>query len=174
MTLQAVNFTKKFDWTTLKVKFRGTLRAGYDLLNSTLSKWRILFNGENCTNPTNIESMHYNLISKMNHHKASGSKWKTWVTSSLLRFVIGNFFTRWEAWRVQKMLEWARTEWLRVLQIKYWYSITFCLLCYLIDTFTKTVQRSLLISAFIDFAFISMPQQYWFIVTKQCQIWSWI
>ena len=70
-------FVKKFDWTTLRVKFRGTLRAGYGATTSTWSQWRILFNGSECTNPGKIESINYNEESDTDHHKASGSKFAT-------------------------------------------------------------------------------------------------
>ena len=72
--MQTVTFTKKFDWTTLRVKFRGTLRAGYGYMTGTWAYWRILFNGNDCTDPGNIESINYNSESDTNHHKASGSK----------------------------------------------------------------------------------------------------
>ena len=73
--MQSVNFIKKFDWTTLQVKFRGTLRAGYGYMTNTWAYWRILFNGGDCSNPGHIESIHYNFESDTDHHKASGSKW---------------------------------------------------------------------------------------------------
>ena len=69
-----MTFVKKFDWTTLQVKFRGTLRAGYGYVTGTWAQWRILFNGNDCTDPGNIESINYNEESDTDHHKASGSK----------------------------------------------------------------------------------------------------
>ena len=69
-----MTFVKKFGWTTLQVKFRGTLRAGYGHTTGTWAYWRILFNGNECTDPGNIESVNYNHESDTNHHKASGSK----------------------------------------------------------------------------------------------------
>lgn len=71
---QAVTFVKKFDWTTVKVKFRGTLAAGYGHQAEPWCQWRILFNGNDCTDPGNIESINYNHENDTLHHKASGSK----------------------------------------------------------------------------------------------------
>ena len=72
--MQAVTFVKKFDWTTVKVKFRGTLAAGYGHQAEPWCQWRILFNGNDCTDPGNIESINYNHENDTLHHKASGSK----------------------------------------------------------------------------------------------------
>ena len=72
--LQTVTFVKKHHWTTLLVKFRGTLRAGFGAASQPNGEWRILFNGAECGSPGNIDSGNYNYHTNTDHHIASGSK----------------------------------------------------------------------------------------------------
>ena len=67
---QTVSFEKMFDWTTLRVQWRGTLRGGY---GHNWGRWKILFGGSDCGNPGWIESLNYNEESNTDHMKASGS-----------------------------------------------------------------------------------------------------
>lgn len=77
ISLQTVTFNKQFHWTTLEVKFRGTLGAAYGFDAGPQATWRVLFNEAHCSNPGYIESVHYNSDNVTEHHKASGREWKT-------------------------------------------------------------------------------------------------
>ena len=69
-----------YSWTTLRVKWRGTLRGGYGVQTGGWGAWNILFNGNDCSNPGKIEGFHYNAESDTDHHKATGSKFKKSIT----------------------------------------------------------------------------------------------
>ena len=74
-----------YSWTTLRVKWRGTLRGGYGVQTGGWGAWNILFNGNDCSNPGKIEGFHYNAESDTDHHKATGSKFKKSIT--VIKFV---------------------------------------------------------------------------------------
>ena len=74
IALQTVTFHKHYDWTTLQVKFRGTLRSAFGPNSYPEARWSILFNGKECTYPGRIESAHRNHEYNTDHQKASGSK----------------------------------------------------------------------------------------------------
>ena len=71
--LQSVTFVKLYDWTTLHVRWRGTLRGAYGW-GGGWGRWRILFNGGHCGDPGWIESINYNSESNTDHMKQTGSK----------------------------------------------------------------------------------------------------
>ena len=74
--MQVVSFVKNYDWTTLQVKFRGTLRSAFGPTTGPEGFWKILFNGNDCNDPGRIESAHNNQEKDVDHHKASGSMYR--------------------------------------------------------------------------------------------------
>lgn len=60
------------DWTTLRVKWRGTLRGAYGASGAGL--WKIRFDGADCLNPAVIHSGDEMAETDSDHHKASGSE----------------------------------------------------------------------------------------------------
>ena len=73
LVIQTVTFHKQYDWTTLRVRFRGTLRGGHGWSGGS-GRWLIYFNGAACSSPAPIESANYNGNSDVHHHKTTGSK----------------------------------------------------------------------------------------------------
>ena len=67
-------FQKKFDWTAIQVKFRGSLFIGHGPDDEIIGEWRILFNNQICTDPGNIASLSYIYDKEFAHYKPSASK----------------------------------------------------------------------------------------------------
>lgn len=75
IALQAVSFEKRFTETALRVRFRGTIQGAYGSTQGWI-KLQIYFNGAPCTDPGRIDFANYNFNDDVQHHKASGCKYR--------------------------------------------------------------------------------------------------